>query len=220
MVEDFFDGNGTLNFVPMDGVADNGDNSYTISTVKAGESVTLNFTYVVVTADAPKVLNAAVVKDPTPPIDVEKDADKYIAKVTDVVTYTITVKNTTDETVNDITVADHNNFAGNVTAESSNRYAYNGDGTWTIGYLDAGEALDIVYTYTVETTDESVMENTATIKYTHDGEQYNIPSNTVDVKKPDDGVVTIWKSANKTVAKPGETVTYLSLIHISEPTRP
>ena len=75
VVEDFFDGNGPLNFVPMDGVADNGDNSYTISTVKAGESVTLNFTYVVVTADAPKVLNAAVVKDPTPPIDVEKDAD-------------------------------------------------------------------------------------------------------------------------------------------------
>ena len=213
VVEDFFDGNGTLNFVPMDGVADNGDNSYTISTVKAGESVTLNFTYVVVTADAPKVLNAAVVKDPTPPIDVEKDADKYIAKVTDVVTYTITVKNTTDETVNDITVADHNNFAGNVTAESSNRYTYNGDGTWTIGYLDAGEALDIVYTYTVETTDESVMENTATIKYTHDGEQYNIPSNTVDVKKPDDGVVTIWKSANKTVAKPGETVTYTVTVH-------
>ena len=213
VVEDFFDGNGTLNFVPMDGVADNGDNSYTISTVKAGESVTLNFTYVVVTADAPKVLNAAVVKDPTPPIDVEKDADKYIAKVTDVVTYTITVKNTTDETVNDITVADHNNFAGDVTAESSNRYTYNGDGTWTIGYLDAGEALDIVYTYTVKTTDESVMENTATIKYTHDGEQYNIPSNTVDVKKPDDGVVTIWKSANKTVAKPGETVTYTVTVH-------
>ena len=213
VVEDFFDGNGTLNFVPMDGVADNGDNSYTISTVKAGESVTLNFTYVVVTADAPKVLNAAVVKDPTPPIDVEKDADKYIAKVTDVVTYTITVKNTTAETVNDITVADHNNFAGDVTAESSNRYTYNGDGTWTIGYLDAGEALDIVYTYTVETTDESVMENTATIKYTHDGEQYNIPSNPVDVKKPDDGVVTIWKSANKTVAKPGETVTYTVTVH-------
>lgn len=213
VVKDFFDGNGTLNFVPMDGVADNGDNSYTISTVKAGESVTLNFTYVVVTADAPKVLNAAVVKNPTPPIDVEKDADKYIAKVTDVVTYTITVKNTTDETVNDITVADHNNFAGDVTAESSNRYTYNGDGTWTIGYLDAGEALDIVYTYTVETTDESVMENTATIKYTHDGEQYNIPSNTVDVKKPDDGVVTIWKSANKTVAKPGETVTYTVTVH-------
>lgn len=213
VVKDFFDGNGTLNFVPMDGVADNGDNSYTISTVKAGESVTLNFTYVVVTADAPKVLNAAVVKDPTPPIDVEKDADKYIAKATDVVTYTITVKNTTDETVNDITVADHNNFAGNVTAESSNRYTYNGDGTWTIGHLDAGEALDIVYTYTVETTDESVMENTATIKYTHNGEQYNIPSNTVDVKKPDDGVVTIWKSANKTVAKPGETVTYTVTVH-------
>ena len=213
VVKDFFDGNGVLNFETMAGVTDNGNNTYTISTVKAGESVTLRFTYVVVDGDAPVVLNAAIVKDPTPPIDVEKDADKYIAKVTDVVTYTITVKNTTDEAVNDITVTDHNNFAGAITAESTERCTYNGDGTWTIGHLDAGETFDIVYTYTVETTDKSVMENTATIKYTHDGEQYNIPSNTVDVKKPDDGVVTIWKSANKTVAKPGETVTYTVTVH-------
>ena len=213
VIEDFFDGTGTLNFIPMDGVKDNGDNTYTISSVKVGESIELHFTYVVTVSDAPQVLNAAVVKDPTPPIDVEKDADKYVAKVTDVVTYTITVRNTTDETVNDITVSDHNNFSGSIDAVGSDRYTYNGDGTWTIGYLDADEAIDIVYTYTVETTDKSVMENTATIKYTHDGEQYNIPSNTVDVKKPDDGVVTIWKSANKTVAKPGETVTYTVTVH-------
>ena len=213
VIEDFFDGTGTLNFIPMDSVKDNGDNTYTISSVKVGESIELHFTYVVTVSDAPQVLNAAVVKDPTPPIDVEKDADKYVAKVTDVVTYTITVRNTTDETVNDITVSDHNNFSGSIDAVGSDRYTYNGDGTWTIGYLDADEAIDIVYTYTVETTDKSVMENTATIKYTHDGEQYNIPSNTVDVKKPDDGVVTIWKSANKTVAKPGETVTYTVTVH-------
>ena len=213
VIEDFFDGTGTLNFIPMDGVKDNGDNTYTISSVKVGESIELHFTYVVTVSDAPQVLNAAVVKDPTPPIDVEKDADKYVAKVTDVVTYTITVRNTTDETVNDITVSDHNNFSGSIDAVGSDRYTYNGDGTWTIGYLDADEAIDIVYTYTVETTDKSVMENTATIKYTHNGEQYNIPSNTVDVKKPDDGVVTIWKSANKTVAKPGETVTYTVTVH-------
>ena len=108
VIEDFFDGTGTLNFIPMDGVKDNGDNTYTISSVKVGESIELHFTYVVTVSDAPQVLNAAVVKDPTPPIDVEKDADKYVAKVTDVVTYTITVRNTTDETVNDITVSDHN----------------------------------------------------------------------------------------------------------------
>lgn len=197
----------------MAGVTDNGNNTYTISTVKAGESVTLRFTYVVVDGDAPVVLNAAIVKDPTPPIDVEKDADKYIAKVTDVVTYTITVKNTTDEAVNDITVTDRNNFAGAITAESTERCTYNGDGTWTIGHLDAGETFDIVYTYTVETTDKSVMENTATIKYTHDGEQYEIPSNPVDVEKPDDGVVTIRKAADKTEVEPGETVTYTVTVH-------
>lgn len=72
---------------------------------------------------------------------------------------------------------------------------------------------DIVYTYTVETTDKSVMENTATIKYTHDGEQYEIPSNPVDVEKPDDGVVTIRKAADKTEVEPGETVTYTVTVH-------
>lgn len=80
VIEDFFDGTGTLNFIPMDGVKDNGDNTYTISSVKVGESIELHFTYVVTVSDAPQVLNAAVVKDPTPPIDVEKDADKYVAK--------------------------------------------------------------------------------------------------------------------------------------------
>lgn len=215
---------GSINAANTDKYTYNGDNTWTIpeigagetidiSSVKVGESIELHFTYVVTVSDAPQVLNAAVVKDPTPPIDVEKDADKYVAKVTDVVTYTITVRNTTDKTVNDITVSDHNNFSGSIDTVGSDRYTYNGDGTWTIGYLDADEAIDIVYTYTVETTDKSVMENTATIKYTHDGEQYNIPSNTVDVKKPDDGVVTIWKSANKTVAKPGETVTYTVTVH-------
>ena len=53
-VKDFFDGKGTLNFVAMDGVTDNGDDTYTIASVKAGESVTLNFTYVVVDGDAPE----------------------------------------------------------------------------------------------------------------------------------------------------------------------
>lgn len=163
VVKDFFDDNGVLNFETMAGVTDNGNNTYTISTVKAGESVTLRFTYVVVDGDAPVVLNAAIVKDPTPPIDVEKDADKYIAKVTDVVTYTITVKNTTDEAVNDITVTDHNNFAGdlvNVSVKDNNNgashiVATSGDGytyddataTFTIERIPVGESFTLTYSY-------------------------------------------------------------------------
>ena len=212
-VEDFFDGHGTLNFTAMDGVQDNGNNTFTIASIKAGESIELHFTYEVVTADAPRVLNAVVATEENPPIDVEKDADKYVATNEEVVTYTITVENTIDETVNNVIVKDHNNFAGEIVAGSTDRYTYNGDGTWTIGYLNAGEKLSIVYTYTVTSTDASVMENTATITYTHDGEKYKIPSNPVDVVKPDDGIVTIWKTADKTEAKPGEVVTYTVTVH-------
>lgn len=212
-VEDFFDGHGTLNFIAMDGVQDNGDNTFTIASIKAGESIELHFTYEVVAADAPRVLNAVVATEKDPPIDVEKDADKYVASNEEIVTYTITVENTIDETVSNVIVKDHNNFAGEITAGSTDRYTYNGDGTWTIGYLNAGEKLNIVYTYTVMSTDASVMENTATVTYTHDGEKYTIPSNPVDVVKPDDGVVNIWKTADKTEAKPGEVVTYTVTVH-------
>lgn len=213
VLEDFFDGVGDLVFIPMDGVTDNGDGTYTIDNIPAAGSVTLNFTYVVQSGDAPVVLNAAVVNEPDPPIDIEKDADKYVARVDELVTYTIRVENTTDTRVTDLTVSDHNNFAGAIQAESSDRFTYNGDGTWTIGFMDPGEVLEITYTYTVTTADPTVMENTAKVEYTHDGERYEIPSNPVDVEKPNDGVITIRKTADKTVAKPGEVVIYTVTVH-------
>ena len=156
LIKDFFDGNGTLNFKAMDGVTDNGDNTYTISTVKAGESVKLRFSYVVVEGDEPLVLNAAVIKDPTPPVDVEKEADKHIAKVDEVVTYTISVKNTTSEPVDNVTVTDTNNFKGEIKAENADKYTYNGNKTWTIPTIAAGETIYITYTYTMQAEDATV----------------------------------------------------------------
>ena len=138
ILEDFFDGVGDLVFVPVNGVTDNGDGSYTIAQIPASGSVSLNFTYVVQSGDAPQVLNAAVVNEPDPPIDIEKDADKYVARVDEIVTYTIRVENTTDARVTDLTVSDHNNFAGAIQEESSNRFTYNGNGTWTFGFMDPG----------------------------------------------------------------------------------
>lgn len=213
LVKDYFDGHGTLTLVPAEGVTDNGDGTYTVAFVAAGTTYELHFTYEVVEADSPVVLNAAVIKDPNPPIDVEKDADKDVAKVDEVVTYTITVKNTTDETINNLLVTDTNNFTGEITPTESGEYVYNGDHTWTIGTLNAGQSVEIVYTYTVQTDDPSTLLNQADVRYTVDGEEQIIPSEEVPVIVPDDGKVTIVKSADKTVAEPGEVVTYTVTVY-------
>lgn len=212
-VKDFFDGKGTLNFVAMDGVTDNGDDTYTIASVKAGESVTLNFTYVVVDGDAPEVLNAAVITTPEPPTDIVKSADKHIAKVNEIVTYTITVKNNSKDTLTNLLVSDTNNFKGEIEAKDGKGYTYNGDKTWTIATLESGKSIDITYIYTMQASDETVIENTADVRYSHNGSDYDIPSNPVEVEKPNDGVVTIFKTADKTKAEPNEVVTYTVTIH-------
>ena len=213
LVKDFFDGHGTLMLVPDEGVVDNGDGTYTVAKVAAGTTYDIHFTYEVVADDSPVVLNAAVIKDPTPPVDVEKTADKNVAKVNEVVTYTITVKNTTDETFNNLLVTDTNNFTGEITPSAGSGYVYNGDHTWTIETLGAGQTVEIVYTYTVQTNDPSTLLNQADVRYTADGEDHIIPTDEVPVVVPDDGKVTIVKNADKTVAEPGETVTYTVTVY-------
>ena len=213
LVKDFFDGHGTLMLVPDEGVVDNGDGTYTVAKVAAGTTYDIHFTYEVVADDSPVVLNAALIKDPTPPVDVEKTADKNVAKVNEVVTYTITVKNTTDETFNNLLVTDTNNFTGEITPSAGSGYVYNGDHTWTIETLGAGQTVEIVYTYTVQTNDPSTLLNQADVRYTADGEDHIIPTDEVPVVVPDDGKVTIVKNADKTVAEPGETVTYTVTVY-------
>ena len=197
----------------MDGVTDNGDYTYTVANVEKGQSITLRFTYTVVAGDAPMVLNAAVVKDPTPPVDIEKTADKHVAMVDEVVNYTITVKNTTDKTVTDLLVSDTNNFTGAITSKDNAKYTYNGNHTWTIPSIKAGESIDILYTYTVKTTDPSTLVNEADVRYTTDDGEYVIKADPVEVVVPKDGEVTIVKSGDKKIAEPGEVVTYTVTIH-------
>ena len=213
LVKEFFGGLGQLVLVPADGVTDNGDGTYTVASVPAGTTYDIHFTYTVVQGDAPEVLNAAVIKDPPPPIIPEKDADKDVAKVDEVVTYTITVRNTTEETVTDLLVTDSNNFTGEITPIPGDGYTYNGDGTWTIAELAAGQTVEIRYTYTVQTDDPSTLLNQADVRYTYDGEDYNIPTEEVPVEVPEDGEVTIVKSADKKEAEPGETVTYTVTVY-------
>ena len=65
----------------------------------------------------------------------------------------------------------------------------------------------------MQASDETVIENTADVRYSHNGSDYDIPSNPVEVEKPNDGVVTIFKTADKTKAEPNEVVTYTVTIH-------
>lgn len=167
----------------------------------------------VVDGDAPEVLNAAVITTPEPPAEIVKSADKHIAKVNEIVTYTITVKNNSKDTLTNLLVSDTNNFKGEIEAKDGKGYTYNGDKTWTIATLESGKSIDITYTYTMQANDASVIENTADVRYSHNGSDYDIPSNPVDVEKPDDGVVTIFKTADKTKAEPNEVVTYTVTIH-------
>lgn len=91
-------------------------------------------------------MNTAVVVPETPPVEPEKSADKTVAQVNEVVTYTIKVTNHDDETKTNVLVKDTNNFAGEIVATNGDGYIYNGDHTWTIAELGAGETINIVYT--------------------------------------------------------------------------
>ena len=116
-----------------------------------------------VDGDAPEVLNAAVITTPEPPTDIVKSADKHIAKVNEIVTYTITVKNNSKDTLTNLLVSDTNNFKGEIEGKDGKGYTYNGDKTWTIATLESGKSIDITYTYTMQASDETVIENTADV---------------------------------------------------------
>lgn len=213
LVEDFFDGNGQLQYIPTVGVTVNGDGTYSIAQLPGHTSMELHFTYTVVAGDGPKVLNAAVATPEKPPVEPEKSADKQYAYVDDIVTYTIAVTNTDDEAKQNVVVTDKNNFVGEIEAADGAGYVYNGDRSWTIAEIDAGETIYITYTYTVRVEDESLLTNTANVEYSEDGENIEIPTNSVEIPVIEPGEVTIHKNADKTVAKPGEVVTYKVTVH-------
>ena len=213
LIEDFFDGNGQLQYIPTVGVTVNGDGTYSIAQLPGHMSMELHFTYTVVEGDGPKVLNAAVATPEKPPVEPEKSADKQYAYVDDVVTYTIAVTNTDDEAKQNVVVTDNNNFTGEIEAADGAGYVYNGDRSWTIAEIGAGETIYITYTYTVRAEDESLLTNTAKVEYSEDGENIEIPTNSVDIPVIEPGEVTIHKNADKTIAKPGEVVTYKVTVH-------
>ena len=99
-------------------------------------------------------------------LTVEKKADRETAFVGDTITYTITVTNTGDVAINDITVED-DKMPETVTVKTGISEATTGtaeNGTYTIGTLEAGSVVTITYTYTVKAEDvkDGKVSNTVT----------------------------------------------------------
>ena len=165
-----------------DGVTFNGTTA-TIPTLEAGQTVTITATYTVQPEDAGKALNnRALVNvdgntddDVTPekPVTVEKKdleitktADRETANRGDTITYTITVTNTGNVELKDVTVSDEM-MVGSATV-SSNGIALPDvgvDGSCEIGTLAVGQTVTIIYTHevTAEDVEANEIKNVATV---------------------------------------------------------
>ncbi len=98
---------------------------------------------------------------PTVSLKVDKTASTLEADVGDTITFTITVTNTGSMELTDITVTDTFNGSGTLTFELPDGVT-DGDGTFTIASLPAGESVEIKAAYTVPSADAGeTLTNTA-----------------------------------------------------------
>ena len=177
------DGNLTLTNVKVeDALTGNvGENAFTIDTLAPGEAQTFDVRYVVTENDVleGKVINNATgtatdptdpdepktpvtpgekedpIETPNPSLAVVKTSDKTgVVKLGETITYTITVTNNGNVTINDIEVTDE--LTGNT-----------GDNAFTIDRLAVGETKQFTATYTV--TEDDILEGTIVNRATATG---------------------------------------------------
>ena len=227
------DGNLTLTNVKVeDALTGNvGENAFTIDILAPGEAQTFNVRYVVTENDVleGKVINNATgtatdptdpdepktpvtpgekedpIETPNPSLAVVKTSDKTgVVKLGETITYTITVTNNGNVTINDIEVTDE--LTGNT-----------GDNAFTIDRLAVGETKQFTATYTV--TEDDILEGTIVNRATAIGKD---PRNEEVTGDGEVRVDTEEKDSHLTVSKEttsepengekyalGETINYL-----------
>lgn len=227
------DGNLTLTNVKVeDALTGNvGENAFTIDILAPGEAQTFDVRYVVTENDVleGKVINNATgtatdptdpdesktpitpgekedpIETPNPSLAVVKTSDKTgVVKLGETITYTITVTNNGNVTINDIEVTDE--LTGNT-----------GDNAFTIDRLAVGETKQFTATYTV--TEDDILEGTIVNRATAIGKD---PRNEEVTGDGEVRVDTEEKDSHLTVSKEttsepengekyalGETINYL-----------
>jgi uncharacterized repeat protein (TIGR01451 family) len=188
-------------------------------TLAPDENITATATYTVVEADLPgPLVNTAIISgtDPegntvtanttasvdltyTASLQLTKVADPTSAAVGDIITYTYTINNTGNVTINGLSLEDDPLGSIDLGGQTS---------------ISAGENITATATYTVVEADlPGPLVNTAIISGTDPGENPvtdNATSSVELTSPPPDEVpaIEVTKSADKTTASTGDTITY------------
>ena len=190
-------------------------------TVRSGDKSISNGVSVTGTEDTPEDPDPDdnTVETDVASLTVEKKTDRETAFVGDTITYTITVTNTGDVAINDITVED-DKMPETVTVKTGVSEATTGtaeNGTYTIGTLEAGSVVTITYTYTVKAEDvkDGKVSNTVTVKsddlddpVIDTTETTILPSATKVTKHVVTNGTTVPKNILDVIAEKDLTVTY------------
>ncbi len=188
---------------------------FTVRSLPVGAVQTIVYTYTVTADDEGKIIANEVtvnVDDDTDnddktetkvekkSVDLSKAADKTTAKVGEVITYTVTVKNTGNVALENLEITD--SLAG-IKFTDTNNVTY-ADGKFTVKVLAVGATETIEYTYTVTEDDVGKTVKNAVVANVPDDKDDDNETET----KVENPSVELTKTADKTEAKVGDTITY------------
>ncbi len=205
------DGNIFTQWSWNDGTNDHTSASATLSGIPDGLDNVLGGTTITFTASfRAENINLSVEKTLTSIGDTtitEDMTDIPMAKVGDTITWTITVTNTGNVELTNITVKDQlSNATGAVTIVAGTEYTVNDDGTVTISSLDMNADVKITVTYEVLPGDAgNTISNKATVKVDGDDGPSGEDDSEVTVAMPG---LSITKEVDKTSANVGDILTY------------
>ena len=158
--------------------------------------------------------------EPVPGYDVSKTVDKTTANPGDTLTYTITARNTGEVDLTNVKITDqlpayYSNATEQVNAPSTVTGSIVKGGQITIASLPVGSTATITISYQIKgeadlACGETVITNKVTSTTDQDQSEDNDDNNqvTTTVNRDCTPGYDVSKSVDKTIAQPGETITY------------